>query len=186
MDIQKLIDLMDERGLSATKFTRVERTDNKPVAPVYNPASDIVNLFPCLLSVAINDLESTYPDELVDNVTGLVLKQLLPILYEEMPDKEGKYERAALKIMNKFRELDQENPQAFAQIAVNFLTNSLIAYAIATKHGLRSMPTVMGGNGVFRYFAMLSVWDKLTRETQEAVVKDLADQNLWGADPDAL
>ena len=177
--------MMEERGLSATKYTRGERTDGKEVAS-YNPASDIVNLFPCLLSVAVNDLEGSLPDETVDNVTELLLKQLIPTLYEEFPDKEGGYDRAALKIMNKFKEIDQTYPQAFAQIAVNFLMNALIAYAVATKHGLRSMPTVMGGNGVFRYFAMLSVWEKLTPETQERVVKELADQNLWGADPDAL
>ena len=186
MDVDKFIEMMDERGLSATQYTRVERTDDKPVAPSYNPSSDILNLFPCLLSVAVNDLEDRYPDTTVDGISDLLLKQLLPVLYEEFPDKEGKYDRTAVKIINKFKEIAGQYPAAFSQLMCNFLLNSLIAYAIATKHGLRSMPTVMGGNGVFRYFAMLSVWSKLNPQTQEAVVKDLAEQNLWGADPDAL
>ena len=186
MELEEFIKLMDDRGLSPTRFTRAERADDKPVAPSYNPASDIVNLFPCLLSAAINDLEDRYPDNEVDDITEIILKRLIPALYEDMPDKDGKYERSALKIINTFKEVTDQNPQAFAQIAYNFLVFSLIAYAISTKHGLRSMPTVMGGNGVFRYFAMLAVWSKLSKETQEAVVKELAAQNLWGADPDAL
>ena len=186
MELDKFVEMLDERGLSATRFTRVERADDKNIAPTYNPASDIVNLFPALLSAAVNDLEGRYPNELVDNVSGLLLKQLLPTLYETFPDKEGKYEAAAVKIMNKFKEVGAQYPEAFTQLAYNFLSFSLVAYAIATKHGLRSMPTVMGGNGVFRYFAMLGVWDKLSPETQSAVVKELADQNLWGAEPDAI
>ena len=55
--LKELINVMDFRGLSTTKFTRVERTDGKQIAPSYTPASDIVNLFPALLSAAINDLE---------------------------------------------------------------------------------------------------------------------------------
>ena len=186
MELEKFIKLLEDRGLAATQYTRVERTDDKPTAPAYNPASDIVNLFPCLLSAAINDLEDRYPDSTVDGITELMLKQLIPALYEEFPDKDGKYDRAAVKIINKFKAIGETYQEPFVQLMANFLMFSLIAYAIATKHGLRSMPTVMGGNGVFRYFALLVVWSKLNPETQEMVVKDLADQNLWGADPDAL
>ena len=181
-----LVEEMDKRGLSATKFTRAERADGKPVPPWYAPAADIVNLFPCLLSVAINDLESEYPDEVVDDITNVILKQIIPILYEEMPDKEGDYSKVAFKIAEKLKYLYSEYPDAIQKIENRLMFFTFIAYAIASKNGLREMPTVMGGNGVFRYFAMLAVWDHLKPETQKAVVTDLAGENLWGANPDAI
>lgn len=185
-NLKKLVEELDSRALSATKFTRVERADGKPVPPWYTPAADIVNLFPCLLSVAINDLESEYPDEVVDTITNVILKQIVPLLYEEMPDKEGDYSKLAISLGSKLKQLYAEYPDAMRKVENRFLFFSLIAYAIGAKNGLREMPTVMGGNGVFRYFAMLAVWDKLSPETQKAVVNDLAEQNLWGANPDAL
>ena len=184
--LKELMKEFDERGLSTTKFTRLERQDGKPVPPWYTPAADIGNLFPCLLSVAINDLESEYPDEVVDAFSEIILKQVLPILYAEMPDKEGDYSRTAFKISERLKILYAEYPEAMRKVQDRFFFFSLLAYAIAMKNGLREMPTVMGGNGVFRYFAMLAVWDKLKPETQKAVVNDLAELNLWGADPDAL
>ena len=184
--LKELINVMDFRGLSTTKFTRVERTDGKQIAPSYTPASDIVNLFPALLSAAINDLEGSEPDYKVDDIAAVFLKQLIPLLYEAMPDKEGNYGELVTKVSRKLKQLSEDYPEAIRNIEHNFLFFSLIAYAIGCKNGLRCMPSAMGGTGVFRYFAMLAVWDKLSEETQKAVVTELAEQNLWGADPDAL
>ena len=186
MDVKDLVAQMDERGLSATKWTRVERNDGKEQAPYYLPAADIANLFPCLLSAAINDLEGSAPDATVDNFSEVLLKQLLPALYEEMPGKDGNCEEIALTVDKALKKIGRHYPQEIGDVAYNFLYFALVAYAIAIKHGFRSVPTVMGGNGVFRYFAMLGVWSKLSPETQRAVVTELADQDLWGADPDAL
>ena len=184
--LQELIKALDERGLSTTKFTRVERADNKAIPRSYVPAADFVNLFPAMLSAAINDLEGSADDATVDHMANAMLKSLLPAMYEAMPDKEGNYEKLAVEMMRRIRGLYEAHNREMTLIAHNYLLFSFIAYAIASKNGLREMPTVMGGDGVFRYFAMLAVWDKLKPETQEAVVKDLAEQNLWGADPDAL
>lgn len=184
--LKDLIKLFDERGLSATKFTRIEPKEGTANPPWYTPAADIGNLFPCLLSVAINDLIGEYPEDTVDGITEILLKQVLPILYKDMPDKEGDYSRTAARISERLDHLYREYPEAMRKIEKQFLYFSLLAYAIAMKNGLREMPTVMGGNGVFRYFAMLAVWNKLKPETQKAVVTDLAEQNLWGANPDAL
>lgn len=184
--LEEMIKLMDERGLSTTKFTRVERADNKAIPRTYFPAADIVNLFPALLSAAINDLEANTDDLTVDHLANAILKQILPAMYEALPDKEGNYEKLALAVMRRLHGMFGAHPKEMSLVAYNYLMFSFIAYAIASKNGLREMPTVMGGDGVFRYFAMLAVWDKLKPETQEAVVKELAEQNLWGADPDAL
>lgn len=183
--VEELVKYLDERGLSTNKFTRIEATDGKPVPRTYIPAADIVNLFPALLSAAINDLEADYSDVLVDKISMMMLKRLLPYLYEKMPDKDGNYGELVMKVIDKLHVMWAERPEAMDRVAYNFLMFSLIAYAIACKNGLREMPTVMGGDGVFRYFAMLAVWDKLKPETQKAVWQDLKDQNLWGADPDA-
>lgn len=185
-DLKHLIKVMDERGLSSTKFTRVERTDGKQMPPSYVPASDIVNLFPALLAAAINDLEGSMQDHQVDDIANLFLKSIIPALYEEMPDKEGNYGDLAIRVAKALRKLEEAYPDAVKSIEHNFLFFSLITYAVGAKNGLRCMPTAMGGNGVFRYFAMLAVWDKLSEGTQRAVVNELAEQNLWGADPDAL
>jgi hypothetical protein len=184
--LRELIKLFDQRGLSVKQFTRIEPKEGTANPRWYTPAADIGNLFPCLLSVAINDLESEYKDEVVDGITEVMLKQILPALYKEMPDKEGDYSRVAAKVGDRLKYLYSEYPEAMRKVANRFLYFSLIAYAIAMKNGLREMPTVMGGNGVFRYFAMLAVWDHLKPETQKAVVEDLAEQNLWGANPDDL
>jgi len=184
--LKLLVEEMDKRGLSSTKFTRVERVDGKPVPPWYTPAADIVNLFPCILSVAINDLLSEYPEDVVDNITNVILKQIIPMLYEEMPDKEGDYSNLIGKVGEKLKDLYCEYPDAMRKVENRVTFFFYIAYAIAAKNGLREMPTVMGGNGVFRYFALMAIWDKLKPETQKAVVNDLAELNLWGANPDAF
>ena len=181
-----MVKLMDDRGLSVTQFTRVERTDGKPMAPSYNPASDIVNLFPAILSAAINDLEGSQANDTVDEITNALIRHILPLLYEEFPDKDGNYGRLATKLSQTLDRLESAHPCVMNELAHNFLYFALMSYAIACKNGLRSMPTAMGGNGVFRYFAMLGVWDKLSPETQNRVVNELAEQNLWGADPDAI
>ena len=186
MELKELVKLMDERGLSSKAWTQVERVDGREQEPYYLPAADIVNLFPCLLSAAINDLEGSSPDSTVDTFSATLLKKLLPELYKELPEKDGNCEKIALRIDKAIKALGAKYPQELTDVAFNFLYFALVAYAIAVKHGFRSIPTVMGGNGVFRYFAMLGVWSKLSPETQKAVVKELADQDLWGADPDAL
>ena len=186
MDTKALVAQMDERGMSATKWTRVERTDGMPQEPYYSPAADVVNLFPCLLSAAINDLEGSSPDATVDQFSEVILKELLPTLYAEEPGKDGNCDEIALAVDKALKKIGSKYPQEIADMAYNFLYFALVAYAIATKHGFRSMPVVMGGDGVFRYFAMLGVWSKLSPETQRAVVTELAEENLWGADPDAL
>lgn len=184
--LEEMIKMMDERGLSTTRFTRVERADNKAIPRTYFPAADIVNLFPAMLSAAINDLEADTDDVTVDLIANKMLKKLLPAMYEALPSKEGNYEKLATETIRILKSLLGAYPKEMNTVAYNYLMFSFIAYAIASKNGLREMPTVMGGDGVFRYFAMLAVWDKLKPETQKAVVEDLAEQNLWGADPDAL
>ena len=184
-NLMELIKLMDDRGLSVEQFTRLERSDGRPVPRGYNPASDIVNLLPPMLAASINDLEGAYPDEWTDAATGLLINQLLLFLYTELPGKDGNYSNIATKVSQQLRKLEEELPGTLGKLEHNMFYFSLVAYAIACKNGLREMPTMMGGNGVFRYFAMLGVWDKLKPETQEAVVKDLSEQNLWGATPDA-
>ena len=129
MDIKELVKQLEERGLSTEKWTRVERTDGMPQEPYYSPAADVVNLFPCLLSAAINDLEGSSTDALVDKFSEVLLKQLLPALYEMMPGKEGNCDEIALAVDAALKKIGSQYPQEIADVAYNFLYFALVAYA---------------------------------------------------------
>ena len=181
MDYKELVNKLDERGLDLRKSTRIESLSGEHLID-YNPASDIVNLFPVCMAAAVNDLNSLensnrkvdiFATELVDNLCTTAFDT-----------KEGfDFEAGLLKMLKRVKKV---YPEFYAKFTSKFFINAMLSYFVANKFGARSCPAKVSGKGYFKYFALLDIWDDLEPETQDMLVKDMGTKHLWDVTEDDI
>lgn len=174
MEYKELVSKLTEVGLDLSKATRIESLSGEQLVD-YNPASDIVNLFPTLLGASINDLNSLENSE---RKVEIFSTELIDRLCEDaFTYEEGfEFEQHLLKVLKRIKKV---YPEYYEKLTSKFFVNALISYFVANKFGMRSCTEKVGGKGYFHYFALLDVFDELEPETQDAIIRDLANKHIW-------
>lgn len=177
--INEFIEQLKEVHLDIDKMNRAIPKNNDEQCETYNPASDVVNLFPVALSAALNDLikeDIDHPEKVeyfvgafIDNLTRKAFNLEDPTTFEKT-------------LSNVIKTVECTNPELCSQLYRNMFINMFFSYFVATKFGLRSMPLSMCGKGAFRYFALLDIFDNLPEELQDAILDYFGEQGLWGVD----
>lgn len=174
MEFAEIVKKLEDKGLEISKATRIESTDGDRLID-YNPASDIVNLFPTLLGAAVNDLNSITDDHnKIELFTKSIIDQLCQDAYNQIDgfDFEG-------TLLNKLKILKKNYPELYTKMTSKFFVNAFLSYFVANKFGLRACPEKVGGQGYFHYFALLDIFDDLEEDTQNKIIEDMAHKNLW-------
>jgi hypothetical protein len=181
MNMQELVDKLTQVGLDLRKATRIESLSDEKLVD-YNPASDIVNLFPTLLAASINDLNSLENSERkVEIFSTEIIDRLCEAAFKE---KDGlEFEQHMLKTLKRIKKV---YPDCYEKLTSKFFVNALLSYFVANKFGLRSCTEKVGGKGYFHYFALLDFLEDMEPETQAMIVKNLANNHLWDVTEDDL
>lgn len=174
MDFKELVTKLEDKGLDLKRATRIESLSGEHLID-YNPASDIVNLYPTLTAAAINDLNSL---EDADRKVEVFVNLLMDQLCEDSFNREDglEFEQYVLK---RIKHIQKVYPELFTKFVEKFFINATLSYFVANKFGLRTCPDKVGGKGFFQYFALLDFLYDLDEETQETLIKDMASKHLW-------
>lgn len=174
MEFKLLVKALADVGLDLSKATRIESLSGEQLID-YNPASDIVNLFPTLLAASINDLNSIEGSEhKVELFTSTLIDKLCADAFEYEDGID--FETNIIKTLKKIK---KNYPEYYEKLTSKFFINALITFFVANKFGIRSCAEKMGGKGYLHYFALLDLFDDLEPETQDMIIKDLANKHLW-------
>lgn len=181
--VEELIEQLKTMQLDISKVHRAIPKDGEEQWETYNPASDVVNLFPVALSAGINDLikyDINDPGK-VEALAGAFIDGLLKCAFNELDDKA--FEK---QLSNAVKSMEKTNPDLCATLYRNVFINMMVSYFVATKFGLRSVPLTMCGKGAFRYFALLEIFDDLPEDLQDDLINYFGERGLWGVTEDDL
>ena len=181
--IEEFIKQLKEVHLDIDKMTRALPKDNESQYETYNPASDVVNIFPVALSASINDLiklDIEHPEK-VEYLVGAFIDKLTRKAF--IDTKSENFEKELSTIIKNIEKID---PEMCQQLYRNMFINMFFSYFVATKFGLRSIPTTMCGKGAFQYFALLDIFDNMPEELQDAILDYFGEQGLWGVVEDGI
>lgn len=174
MKFEEFVKELEAKGLDIRQSTRIESTSGDRLID-YNPASDIVNLFPTLLGVSINDLNSITTDS---REIELFAKTIIDQLCQEAYNQIDGFDFENI-LLTKLKQLKKSYPDLYVKLTSKFFVNALLSYFVANKFGLRACPEKVGGQGYFQYFALLDIFDDLEEDTQNKIIEDMAHKNLW-------
>ena len=175
--VEEFIEKLKELHLDIDKIHRAIPKDNEEQWETYNPASDIVNIFPPALAAGINDLIKHDIDDngKIENLAGAFIDNLLKHAFTIVDPKS--FEQQLSKTI---KDTEKAHPELCAELYRNVFINMMVSYFVATKFGLRSMPLSMCGKGAFQYFALLEIFDDLPEELQDGLLNYFGEQGIWG------
>jgi hypothetical protein len=176
-DFNDLLEAFKNIRLDYSKASRAISLNKDENVLSSNPSSDMVNVFPVILSAALNDLvklDIEHPEK-VENFVGALIDNLTKEAFNELNavafDK---------KLMNVLKPLEKHYPEMCAVLYRTFFLNSFMGYFVTSKFGVRSVPIGMCGKGAFRYFALLDILEELPEHVQDEIFKVFGEQGLWG------
>lgn len=148
--------------------------------PWYRPLADIGNLCIPLLDAALNHLHSVQfqnPEKLTADLQQFREKFAACMNEHAHTKSELPFVIEAQKLL---RELEQQNPELFHQLARVFMLNVLLAYSMSVRGKMRNEPDLAMGEELFNVFAFSDVISDFNEDTQRSIQRDLRGKNLWG------
>lgn len=140
----------------------------------YRPAADIANLFPPLLDVALNHMNSKYSEEEIQELRTTIVTYLSDFAHTT---NELTY---AAKLHNEIDSIKNKHSDLYADFTKTFTYCAMVAYSLAVKTKLKGDTVANINATVYPMFALLSIFEDLSEETRNNIVKEMTEKHLWG------
>ena len=172
--------VVEAAGLDARNYTVIEGVGQGcPAGPIYRPQADISNLFLPIVEATLNNLEQRKDKE---KAFAYFRARLNEFFHSEALKLDGfEYAKEVGDLVEEIGN-GTENKEDYDRFFRSFFRGCLVAYTFAARAKMHDDAQNLVSRNPIKFFALLDIFDDLSEDTKQCLIRDFAKMNIWGVE----